>query len=148
MDPMSSFFRSWVVAPMGLALVVFAAVHPGAARARAEQPPATGDESEFAALMNEGQALYGTSCVSCHADPGMESIGPTFGGNAALTSKEHVIRKVLEGVADKGMPPFAPTLNDRQVAAVTTFIRNAWENAYGVVREGEVAGIRQALTKK
>lgn len=129
-------------------MVVVMALVAGSAHAAAgrQSPPA--DEADQPALMREGEALFGSACVSCHADPGMESIGPTLGGNAALTNKDHVIRRVLQGVPEKGMPPFAPSYSNRQVAAVATFIRNAWDNAYGVVTEADVARIRDELAKK
>jgi mono/diheme cytochrome c family protein len=63
-----------------------------------------------------------------------------------------LIRVVLEGsraVATDGaptgpaMPSFAWKLSDAEVAAVVTYIRNAWGNAAPHVSPGEVSNMRQ-----
>jgi mono/diheme cytochrome c family protein len=38
-----------------------------------------------------------------------------------------------------GMPPFSATLDDGQVAAVISFIRNRWGNHGGIVTPDDVA---------
>jgi len=43
------------------------------------------------------------------------------------------------------MPPFGDKLNDQQVAAVATFIRNAWGNHFGEVKPQAVAEVRRQL---
>ena len=45
------------------------------------------------------------------------------------------------------MPAFAWLLNDRQTAAVLTYIRNTWGNAAPEVATGDVAKRREALGK-
>jgi mono/diheme cytochrome c family protein len=45
------------------------------------------------------------------------------------------------------MPAFAWLLNDRQAAAVLTYIRNTWGNAAPEVTVGDVAKHREALAK-
>jgi mono/diheme cytochrome c family protein len=40
------------------------------------------------------------------------------------------------------MPAFAADLDNWQVAAVATFVRNSWGNEYGLVREEWVANRR------
>ena len=44
-----------------------------------------------------------------------------------------------------GMPPFAQDLNDAQVAAVATYIRNAWGNGAAPVTPQQVNQLRSAL---
>jgi mono/diheme cytochrome c family protein len=90
-------------------------------------------------LKDEGQVVYSRECSSCHgADGTGEGAGPSLVGNTSLANKAHVITRILTGSTDKGMDPFAKVLNDRDVAAVATFVRNAWENAYGIVLESDV----------
>ena len=107
----------------------------------------TSDAEQLAALMDEGQMIYGSDCAACHVE-GTDSVGPMMDGNASLAEKDHVIRRILEGVPAKGMPPFATTLTDRKIAAVSTFIRNAWDNAYGIVLEADVKRVREELKNK
>jgi mono/diheme cytochrome c family protein len=40
------------------------------------------------------------------------------------------------------MPPLGQDLNDAEIAAVVTFIRNSWGHAAGAVRPHEVARLR------
>jgi mono/diheme cytochrome c family protein len=46
------------------------------------------------------------------------------------------------------MPSFAWNLSDADVAAVVTYIRNAWGNAASAVSTSEVANIRQTLHRE
>jgi mono/diheme cytochrome c family protein len=40
------------------------------------------------------------------------------------------------------MPPLGQDLNDDEIAAVVTFIRNSWGNQAGAVRQHEVTRLR------
>lgn len=100
------------------------------------------------ALMEEGAALFGSDCAACHAAEGGESVGPPMTSNAALGSKDHVIKRILEGMPAKGMPPFASTYTDRKIAAVSTFIRGSFENSYGPIVEEDVKRVRDESKKK
>jgi mono/diheme cytochrome c family protein len=46
------------------------------------------------------------------------------------------------------MPSFGWLLNDDQIAAVTTYIRNAWGNASGAVTASDVQNSRNDLAKR
>ena len=106
----------------------------------APRAPAVASDS-FDALEAEGEEIYNRDCASCHgADGTGDGAGPALVGNPALANKEHVVRRILTG--GKGMDPFGKTLSDRDVAAVATFVRNAWDNANGVVLETDVTGLR------
>jgi mono/diheme cytochrome c family protein len=93
-------------------------------------------------LAVEGQAVFGTSCVSCHDADGGDGSAPALNGHPSMGARDHIVRQILRGNAEKGMPAFAATLSDRQVAAVATYIRNAWDNVHGVVLEGDVKKVR------
>lgn len=97
------------------------------------------DEDLMAALMSEGRLTFATNCAVCHGAEGGGAIGPGFHGNSILGDKLFVINRVLDGFIDHGMPPFGTALSDRQVSAVTTYIRNSWGNEFGPVLEEEVA---------
>ena len=129
------------------AVVLAVVLTAGAAR----QGPSEGgttdvDRALMPVLMGEGQEVFGAECAECHNDTG-SGVGPSFASNAAMGSKERVIRRILEGTPDGGMPTFAASMSDRQVAAVSTFIRNSWDNAYGLVTEADVRTVRTQLKK-
>jgi mono/diheme cytochrome c family protein len=106
---------------------------------------------EGSLLMNFGKIVYESHCATCHGAKGlgMPSQYPQLAGNQSIEMEEAVnpIRMVLNGgfppgtAGNKmpyGMPPFAQTLSDDEVAAVVTYIRGAWGN------HGSVVTARQA----
>lgn len=133
-----------------LSLVAAWAVSVGAAtvphQQKTSEPPV--DPALVRALMEEGATLFGSDCAACHAAEGTESVGRALTSNASLASKDHVVQRILEGMPAKGMPPFATSYTDRKVAAVSTFIRGSFENAYGPVVEDDIKRIREAIKKK
>ena len=96
--------------------------------------------------MAEGQEVFGAECAECHNDAGT-GVGPSLASNATMGSKQRVIARILDGTADGGMPAFAASMPDRRVAAVATFIRNSWDNAYGPVAEADVKAVRDERKK-
>ena len=67
-----------------------------------------------------------------------------------------LIRVVLAGTRSVGtnaaptspaMPGFGATLDDREAAAVLTYIRNSWGNAAPAVDVGQIHDIRKSLTQ-
>ncbi|WP_296953193.1 cytochrome c [uncultured Massilia sp.] len=98
-----------------------------------------------------GKTLYETHCADCHGADGRGAglAYPPLAGNRALTMAEPVnaIRIVLNGgfppatagnPRPYGMPPYSPVLNDAEVAAVVTWVRNSWGNAAGTVTPAQV----------
>lgn len=130
----------------------------------ARQPPPVASEGSTAAdlhalrLSGEGAQVYVDNCIACHRSDG-KGYARTFPGLAANTvlndpQPASVIRIVLAGAtttATQGsptaysMPGFAWRLSDREVAAVTSFIRAGWGNAGPAVTEDEVAAVRNDL---
>ena len=107
------------------------------------------------AVMTAGRKLYDHHCADCHgADGRGTSIAgqpayPPLAGNRALTMLDPVnaIRIVLNGGFPPatsgnprpfGMPPYSPQLDDAEVAAVVTYVRNSWGNAAPAVTPPEV----------
>jgi mono/diheme cytochrome c family protein len=107
--------------------------------------------------MTLGATLYDRNCKECHGvdGNGTPPAYPPLAGNRALTMRSAVnpIRMVLNGgfppgtagnPRPYGMPPFRPTLNDDEVAAVVSYIRNSWGNRAGLVSPLEVDRFRSA----
>ena len=110
--------------------------------------------------MTMGAAIYADECSACHAPSGkgIANLFPALAGSPAVQSTDptSLIRVVLAGTqsvaTDKAptapsMPVFGQTLNDRETAAVLTYIRNAWGNAAAAVSTDDVAKRREALAK-
>ncbi len=103
------------------------------------------------ATMQRGRSLYDDRCADCHGDEGQGAIGavPALAGNRAVTmrSATNLIRIVLDGgfppatagnPRPYGMAPFAQTLGDEEIAALATWVRNAWGSHAGAVSVIEV----------
>jgi mono/diheme cytochrome c family protein len=110
--------------------------------------------------MQRGQAIYGAQCAACHtmAGGGIVGLFPRLSGAPLVQQSQatSLIRVVLEGsravatdAAPTGpaMPSFAWRLSDADVAAVLTYIRNAWGNAAAPVSAGDVSSMRQTLRR-
>ncbi len=98
-------------------------------------------QASDAAAMQRGRALYEDRCADCHGDEGLGASGavPALAGNRAVTmdSSTNLIRVILDGgfppstvgnPRPYGMPPFAQFLGDDEIAALATYLRNAWGN--------------------
>ena len=107
------------------------------------------------AVMKAGRDLYEHHCADCHGADGRgtriagQPAYPPLAGNGALTMADPVnaIRIVLNGGFPPatagnprpfGMPPYSPQLDDAEVAAVVTYVRNSWGNAAPPVTPPEV----------
>jgi nitrite reductase (NO-forming) len=104
----------------------------------------------------KGQALYSTTCASCHQTTGRGLPGaiPPLAGSDFLAKNENprVIRVVLNGLSgpvrvngstfDSAMPPLGH-LSDDDVANVLSYVFNSWGNDRGLVAPAEVARLRE-----
>ena len=99
---------------------------------------------------------YAKRCAACHGDDGRGVAGvyPPLRGNGSVVEPSGInaIRVVLLGGFAPGtagdprpysMPPFAQTLGDDDVAAVVSYLRQAWGNRAGPVDAREVGRYRQ-----
>ncbi|AIS88735.1 c-type cytochrome [Burkholderia pseudomallei] len=120
-------------------------------------PKTTMAASEQARLSKLGAKIYDAQCASCHGKTGSGKTPafPPLAGNQSIqmTSAVNPIRMVLNGgyapgtaknPEPYGMPPFAQSLSDDEVAAVTTFIRTAWGNRGAPVSAKEANALRSA----
>jgi mono/diheme cytochrome c family protein len=102
-----------------------------------------------------GVALYKRYCTDCHQDQGegVANMYPSLANNRAVTMRSplNTIRMVLSGgyapVTESnprpfGMPPFAQTLNDAEIADVVNYVRNSWGNRGEPVQPQEVDRLR------
>jgi mono/diheme cytochrome c family protein len=110
--------------------------------------------------MRAGAAIYKDSCAACHRDSGEGEVNlfPRLAGSALVQSDDpttltHVVLQGTRAVSTSGaptapaMPAFDWRLDDTQVAAVLTYIRNTWGNAAGSVSASAVASQRASLAK-
>jgi cytochrome c oxidase subunit 2 len=103
-------------------------------------------EWSMAELMEKGEQVYGTSCAACH-QAGGEGIAGVFpsliGSPMVLGDIQAHIDIIMNGKAGTAMQAFAGQLNDVDVAAVTTYERNAWGNDTGdVVQPAAIKAVR------
>ena len=88
------------------------------------------------AFISRGRQLYEDHCADCHGPSGAGAAGayPPLAGNRALTlgNPANIVRVVLAGgfapatagnPRPYGMPPFAQSLSDEEVAAVVSYVR-------------------------
>ena len=104
--------------------------------------------------------LYKQHCAQCHGDngQGVANAYPRLAGNRAVTmpSTENLVQMVLGGgyapatagnPRPFGMPPFVLVLDDSEIAAVITHIRNSWGNQAGGITSLQVQRVRGAQTR-
>ncbi len=99
----------------------------------------------------QGQELYKTYCVACHGVNG----GGVLYNNSALNNDvfvtgdpKGVIAVILYGREGAGtMPGWQMMLDDQKVAAVATYIRQAWSNRAGPVTSAMVTEVRTKVEK-
>ena len=112
-------------------------------------------ESQGRASYDSGAKLYDRHCKSCHGANGLgvPPMYPPLANNQAITMAFSVnpIRMVLfRGFPPStrgnprpfGMPPFAYTLSDQEVADVVTYMRQSWGNRASAVSPADVAKYR------
>jgi cytochrome c oxidase subunit 2 len=99
-------------------------------------------------LFQKGQEVFVGNCVVCHRTNGRGLPGtfPALDGDPFVRgAPEPVIATVLQG--RKGnlgqMPAWKDKLTDEQIAAVVTYLRQAWSNQAPGVTPAMVAEIRK-----
>ena len=124
-------------------------------------PPAPATSSvpstESSLLLALGKTVYDTRCASCHGagGEGKPPHYPPLAGNQSIqmASAVNPIRMVLNGgfppgtagnPRPYGMPPFAQSLSDDEVAAVVTYIRTAWGNRGAAISARDANALRSA----
>jgi mono/diheme cytochrome c family protein len=98
-------------------------------------------------LLKQGQGVYENNCADCHrgSGEGLPVKFPALKGNAlVMGDPKPVLDTVLNGRKGKlgQMPAWHEFLNDGEVAAVVSYIRNAWGNQAPAVSPETVAKMR------
>jgi mono/diheme cytochrome c family protein len=122
----------------------------------------TSSDKSKPVLFDKGAELFTQHCATCHGEQGqgMRVEGnvalPALAGNRAITlpNTTNLVRILLAGgyapstagnPRPFGMPPFVHVLNDDDIAAVTTYIRNAWGNQAASVTAADVVQQRRGV---
>ena len=123
-------FNDWMAAKRGAAAT-------DAALAATELPV---DE-----LMARGEDVYNASCLACHGANGEGGLGNAIAGSTiAMGGLDPHLNVIVNGVAGTAMQAFGAQLSDIDVAAVTTFQRNAFGNNTGdVVQASDVVSYKE-----
>ncbi len=113
------------------------------------------------AVMKAGAQIYADECAGCHAADGKGEarLFPSLNGSPVVQQTDpttilHVVLRGALSVATKpaptapAMPQFAWILNDDEVAAVVTYIRNSWGNSAPPVTASQVEKTRQMLLER
>jgi mono/diheme cytochrome c family protein len=113
-----------------------------------------------AAQLHAGEALFRDNCAGCHAmdGSGVPGLITSLQRNGVVNAPDPVgvLRVILDGAQGNvtkgaptrpGMPGFGWKLDDRDVAAVATFVRQGFGNNARAVTVDHVADLRRALTQ-
>ena len=108
--------------------------------------------------MVAGGAIYRDVCSGCHAidGKGVPELFPALASSSSVRSDDptSLIRVILRGARSvatsteptaPGMPAFGWQLDDEQLAAVVTYIRNSWGSSAPAVSADTVRRTRASL---
>jgi mono/diheme cytochrome c family protein len=125
--------------------------------ARNEAAPAPPDQS----VMKAGAQIYADECAGCHGGDGKgeANLIPALSNSAAVQQSDptSLLRVVLRGARNvstasaptaPAMPAFGWVLDDNQVAAVLTYIRNSFGNGAQPVGAGQAGKARQDFAER
>ncbi|HKO68487.1 MAG TPA: cytochrome c [Burkholderiaceae bacterium] len=107
-------------------------------------------------VLSRGEALYVDNCTGCHMQDGagLAQVFPPLKASAAVQASDPttVLHHIMGGAtmaATKekptglAMPAFGWKLNDQEIAALATYIRNTWGNRADAVTERQVVKVRK-----
>jgi mono/diheme cytochrome c family protein len=99
-------------------------------------------------LLKQGQEVYENNCSDCHRSngEGLPVKFPALKGNAYVQGDpKAVIGTVLNGRKGNSgqMPAWQEHLDDHQISAAISYIRNAWGNAAPAVKPEDVMALRK-----
>jgi mono/diheme cytochrome c family protein len=137
------------------AMAIYLKDQPGSS----EQPPPAVEAAD--PQMKAGQAVFVDNCSACHTTSGngIARLFPTLKGNVSVQSAQpdNILQVILNGtraVATRdaptgpAMPSFGWKLSDEEVAAVATYVRNAWGNAAPPVTPADARNARKAFAAR
>jgi cytochrome c6 len=95
----------------------------------------------------DGKTTYTRMCSTCHqvTGAGLPGYYPPLAGSPVLTGEaDGAISVVLKGRA--GMPAWAQSLKDDQIAKILTYARSSWGNDAPAIDATKVAEIRKSVS--
>jgi mono/diheme cytochrome c family protein len=109
--------------------------------------------------MKLGREVF-NSCMQCHQETGLGVPGsypPLVGSEYVLGDKRRIAAILLNGISgefvvkgqtyNSAMPPWA-TLDDEEIAAVATYVRNTWGNKAEPLSREFVGAVRKEVEGK
>jgi mono/diheme cytochrome c family protein len=107
-----------------------------------------------------GKRIFTQNCVVCHQQTGLGVPGqfPPLAGSEWVLGQDwqgdnHIVQIVLHGLQgvvtvtgqqfNNVMAPWGKVLNDDQIAAVLTYVRNSWRNKAPAITKEFVAKVRE-----
>jgi len=93
-----------------------------------------------------GKALFLKNCSACHQvdGQGIPDAFPALAGNAFVHASANDVASLLL-TGRSGMPNFSKRLSDQDIAAIVSYIRNAWGNRGTDIASAQVATLRAEL---
>jgi cytochrome c oxidase subunit 2 len=83
-------------------------------------------------LVERGKGVYDKSCAACHGLNGEGGVGKAIAGSPYATGElNNHLDVIVNGVPGTAMQAFGGQLNDVDLAAITTYQRNAFGNNMG-----------------
>ena len=137
-----------------------------AVSARPETEAPTDLEGAELALFTKGKEIYDREgyCITCHQPDGQGLVAsgfpPLAGTRWVLGNEDRLIKLTLKGLygpmdvlgqsypGQVPMTPFEGLLNDEEVAAVLTFVRNSFGNKASAISPDQVSAVRAAIEGK
>lgn len=104
-------------------------------------------------LMTLGKTKYNQICAACHKDngTGLSPMYPALKGSSVAVGKpiSRHIDIIFNGIPGTAMQPFKDQLSDEEIAAVTTYERNAWgNNTNDEIQPADVAALRRGSNQQ
>ena len=125
------------------------------------QAAVTAAADPAAELLKLGKRQYSNNCASCHQATGMglpNQNPPLVKSEYVSGSDRRLIAILLHGMEgpvtvlgagyNGAMPAWGKNMNDRQIAAVLTFVRQQWGNTSAAISTEEVQAVRKELESR
>lgn len=101
-----------------------------------------------AELMSLGEVKYKQICSACHKvdGTGIPPMYPALRGSSVAVGKpiSRHIDLIMNGIPGSAMQAYKDQLTDEEIAAITTYERNAWgNNTNDVIQPADVAALRE-----
>jgi mono/diheme cytochrome c family protein len=141
--------------------IFLAHVDGGAALGDRRNPDALAEAAGSGQRIANGGQLFAANCQACHqaSGQGLPGVFPPLAGSPWVAGNPAVLTQILLhgmtgpievlGTTYNGaMPAFDKQLNDEEIAAVASHIRNQWGNSAAPVEPATVADARKASAKR